>query len=647
MKRSFFIFFLTITLCFHSFSKEYEMIMDIEDSFYSEFSEDDIITSTAEIEELKESLSYLSENPININSATREELENLPFLKSSQVENLLEYIFDYGPLETMYELTLIEGFDAPTIRASIAFLTVKHVEADSRFSFRKIFKNGTSHLTLYSGGTFQKKAGYSNGKYLGHPYSLYLKYYFKHKDMSIGVLGSKSEGEPFDFKYNKGFDFYSAHISFSNICKYVKKLVIGDYRMVFGQGLVFKSNSSFMNTTIESAIVSTDNIRASYSTSETGYYRGAAMQIGGKYVNLSILSSFTFYNKGEGYHRTISDFEKRYSTPSYMLGGNINYSSKYFKLGFSGFYDFYDKWFNAGVDYRFRIGKFRIAGETAIDKNLKVATVNSFSVICNDYVSFSALLRYYQLGFKTKYGNAYSRNSITDETGFYIGVDFIPFRNWKILTYADIYRVSFIKSTIYKPSVGFRFNIKGIYNPNSNNLAYIRYGFTSKEKNLSGHGSVKETSIYQKHYLTLNYKATILNYFTLTSTISASICVIDSLNNSKKISYGYLLSTNGCWNTKNEKFFITLGSSFFDIPVYDNVIYNYEPSVLYSYSSPKYYGIGCRFILVLKYNPVKNLTLNLKLSDTYLIDRDEIGSGNECIKGNHKTEIKGVVSYKF
>ena len=628
-------------------ANELDMVIGLEEDIYSDFSEDNMDLATSELEEMKETLSFIANNPININTATRNQLEELPFLKHSQIENLLEYIFDYGPLKSIYELSLVDGFDTSTIKYCIPFLKVDITNESKKFSLKNIFKYGKLHTTIYSGGFLQKKEGFNNNKYIGEPYSLYTKLYFKHHNLSFGFLGSKTEGEPFDFKYNKGFDFYSAHIFLSDVSKHIKKIVVGDYKVIFGQGLVFKSNNNFNNTSIENVIISSDNIKPSYSTSETGYYRGAALQIGGKNISFSLLSSFTFYNKNEGYHRTEKDFEKRYKTPSYIIGANLNYSFNYLKLGASGYFDFFDKWFNIGIDYRFRLGKFWFSGETAIDKNLKIATLNSITVNCNEYISISALMRYYQLGFKTKYGNAYTKNSVTDETGFYSGIDFTPFKNWKFQAYSDIYRISFIKTNISKPSVGFRFNIKAIYNPDENNLGYIRYVVYSKEKNIKYNDGLKGTGYIYKHNITINYKISEVKNFNFNATLAASIFSVDSLNGKKSNSCGFLISTYGSWRTKKGIFKITIGGAFFDIPYYDNTIYNYEPSVHYSYTSPQYYGIGTRIFFLIGLVPIKYMNIDLKLSNIHYVDRSEIGSGDEKIKGNNKTQITGVISFKF
>ena len=46
----------------------------------------------------------MAQHPVNLNTATREELERMPFLTASQVEDILFYIYRYGQLKSMKEL---------------------------------------------------------------------------------------------------------------------------------------------------------------------------------------------------------------------------------------------------------------------------------------------------------------------------------------------------------------------------------------------------------------------------------------------------------------------------------------------------------------------------------------------------------------
>ena len=55
-----------------------------------------------------ELLCDLEENPININTASREDLEQFPFLTAKDVENISEYIYRYGPMKSLGELVMIK-----------------------------------------------------------------------------------------------------------------------------------------------------------------------------------------------------------------------------------------------------------------------------------------------------------------------------------------------------------------------------------------------------------------------------------------------------------------------------------------------------------------------------------------------------------
>ena len=70
--------------------------------------------NTLEVEDLTywqekyEELSELAEHPFNINTITKEQLEQLPFLSDKLIENILYYLYKYGPMVSKNELLGIE-----------------------------------------------------------------------------------------------------------------------------------------------------------------------------------------------------------------------------------------------------------------------------------------------------------------------------------------------------------------------------------------------------------------------------------------------------------------------------------------------------------------------------------------------------------
>lgn len=75
----------------------------------------------AELEELSRCL----QEPVNLNTATREQLEQFPFLSDLQVENLLAYVYIHGQMQTVYELQLVEEMDKRTIELLLPFVCVR------------------------------------------------------------------------------------------------------------------------------------------------------------------------------------------------------------------------------------------------------------------------------------------------------------------------------------------------------------------------------------------------------------------------------------------------------------------------------------------------------------------------------------------
>ena len=52
-------------------------------------------------EDTYEMLCELEQQPMNLNTATREDLESLPFLSERQVEDLMEYLYRYGTMKSL------------------------------------------------------------------------------------------------------------------------------------------------------------------------------------------------------------------------------------------------------------------------------------------------------------------------------------------------------------------------------------------------------------------------------------------------------------------------------------------------------------------------------------------------------------------
>lgn len=83
-----------------------------------------------------EELSNRLQEPVNLNSATREQLEQFPFLSDIQIEHLLAYIYIHGQMETIYELQLVEELDRQTIQYLLPFVCIKAINNEPAFRWK-------------------------------------------------------------------------------------------------------------------------------------------------------------------------------------------------------------------------------------------------------------------------------------------------------------------------------------------------------------------------------------------------------------------------------------------------------------------------------------------------------------------------------
>ena len=175
-----------------------------------------------EYEQLYEELLHYTQQSINLNHTNRQELQQLYFLSDLQIENILYHIYQYGPLESIYELRLIDGLEDYDIRNLLPFVYVgEHQEQKELFHPKELYYYGKHQLLLRMDKGLETKEGYrflpeedeaqfnSNEGYKGDPFYASIRYQYTFKDkLNIGLRMEKDAGEQFWGDYNKGFDSY-------------------------------------------------------------------------------------------------------------------------------------------------------------------------------------------------------------------------------------------------------------------------------------------------------------------------------------------------------------------------------------------------------------------------------------------------------
>ena len=131
---------------------------------------------------LLEQLKHYKESPLDLNSSSREELEQLGLLNDIQISSLLSHIKEFGKLIEIYELQSIDGYTLETILRILPYVQIGNGNPEEPISINNIFKKGKQQIFLLSQRTLEQSAGYSppyskgeldsSKRYLGSPYRL-------------------------------------------------------------------------------------------------------------------------------------------------------------------------------------------------------------------------------------------------------------------------------------------------------------------------------------------------------------------------------------------------------------------------------------------------------------------------------------------
>lgn len=661
-------FILTITLLF-SFNTFSQTNYDWEDLINSITSlEDAENESWAENFELWEEL---AQNPINLNTATKEDLLQLGFLSDEQIEDILLYVYKYSPMLSTDELAMIESIDEDTRQLLQCFVCAELVKKKAFPKLSEMVNYGANTLVFSASIPFFKRKGDKNG-YLGYPYRHSFRYtYSYYNKIKFGLVGSQDGGEPFFANKNKyGYDYYSFYVSLSNMGK-LKKLVLGRYKTSFGMGLVINNDLSFGKIlSLTTLGRKRNNIREHSSRSESNYLQGVASSI--EVVKNVTASGFissrridaTLTPKEEnsirtiltsGYHRTESEMNRHNNATENLAGGNITYSNNGWQIGTTAvFYNFslplkpdtrqiYRQWnatgrnfWNAGIDYGYRHYKFSYQGEVATAKSGGMATINRLTYDPISTLSLVALQRFYSYKYVGLHANSFAEGGkVQNESGVFLGTTWQVLPRFTIQAYADYAYYAWPRYQADWQSKSTEFMFQCSYENSLTNLS-ARYIYKMREKNneektgLINDASHRARIVFATNYRELQFKSQI-DY---------------SFNNYKKTSRGYMISENINWKPlKQLKAFVS--AAYFHTDDYASRLYTYEPGLLYQFYFPSYYGEGIHLAAHLRGDISTKLMLIAKIDYTNYFDRDHISSGLQQIDASHQSTLQLQLRWKF
>ena len=624
-----------------------------------------------------EELSNRLQEPVNLNSATREQLEQFPFLSDIQIEHLLAYIYIHGQMETIYELQLVEELDRQTIQYLLPFVCIKAINNEPAFRWKTMLKDagryGKNEVLTRLDIPFYKRKGYEH-TYLGPSVYNSVKYTFRYRDqLYAGGVAEKDAGEPFAALHNSyGYDYYSFYLLLQN-CGRLKSLAVGNYRLSFGQGLVMSTDYLMGKTIYASSFNNrSTGIKRHSSTDEYNYFRGVATTVA-LTKRLSVSAFYSHRNMdgvvtdGEitsvyktGLHRSRKEADKKNLLTSQLTGGNVSYQQNHIRLGITGVYYVFNRpyepeltgyskynihgnhFYNLGIDYAYRWRRFSFQGETAIGKQ-GWASLNRLQYSPVQDIQFMLIHRFYSYDYWAMYAHSFGEGStVQNEQGYYVGLETTPFSHWRFFVSFDLFSFPWKKYRINNPSRGTDGLIQATFTPRTNLSMYLKYRYKQKERDLTGSKGTLTLPIFH-HQLRYRLNYSLNDVFSSRTTLDYNHFHSQDRAATKGYQVTQMISSQLPWT----RLFADVQGSYFCTDDYDSRVYVSEKGLLYTFYTPSFQGRGFRCAVRLRYELNKHWLFITKFGETIYLNRNEIGSGNDLIYGNKKADIQMQLRIKF
>ncbi len=645
---------------------------------------------------LLHSNAYYLNNKINLNTATKSQLQASQLFSDIQINALLEHIEKNGALINIYELQSIKEFNLAFIHYILPYVNTASDMTEKYFNIKECFKYGKHELVLSSQRVIEEQQGFKlisdsvkqlkpNSYYLGDPYRQFLKYRFQYnQQVSVGFSAEKDAGELFYTNSKlQGFDFYSGHIAINDVSVF-KQIIVGDYQAKFGQGLTLYKGFAFNRSTQPmSSKRNLQGLSPYYSMDEMLFFRGIATKFELKHFSISTMLShknidagvinadsinrvgepyFTQFQLG-GYHNTQLLLQNKHTVQESIFANNVSFDKRNLHIGSTMHYTKFDKryepntyyynqfafignsQFIIGTDYNWVYYNVNLYGEIALNPKFNKAFCQGMIVALDHGITLSAHYRQFDKEFNNLHANAFAEklNMNGGEEGLFVSAEFKVNAKHNIFVSADQYKLKWLGYNNKKPMQGTSFLTQYNFLPNKVSNMYFRW---------------QHTTLYEDVIFT-NYKNTIAipkNQITfyINQQIHSDISFKTRLDYAHVQSYQNVF-TSGVAFTQDLKFkkmhfpmSFTMRYVYFDVQNYLARIYVFEDDVLYSNAIPMLYNKGHRVAFICNWLVLKHFDVWFKISTTVYDNTSILSEGSlSQIDANQKSEIKLQARLKF
>ncbi|MBD3615096.1 MAG: helix-hairpin-helix domain-containing protein [Gracilimonas sp.] len=646
----------------------------VEEQLEKAFEEVDAEESGVAGEQLIQFLEDLSSNPININRAGLDDLLQVPGINLKIARSILDYR-NKKPFETSEELLEVKGIGPATYGRMQPYITI----GESGTQLRDMYLRPGYWLANHKFDIFSRyqqnletREGYtrpaSSGGYLGSPVKYYQRLRMTTNHLSLNLTQEKDPGEVLTGV--TGFDYTSGHIAFINNGK-LNDLVIGDYSLSFGQGLVVWSGGTFGKGREVTGTVSKNErgIKPYSSAQETDFFRGIAASYGER-VELTafysdrprtasvISGDTTRFPSTNGFHRTMNEKERKNNVDQLTVGGRMRVDTRIGLIGVTGYYNSFSSYITPGaslsnrysfqgsensvlgIDYRGLLGNAFLFGEFARSQNGGHGAVGGVEAPIGGDTELAILYRNYQRDFQSFFASGFGESSSSpqNEEGFYVGLRHNLNQKITFSGYFDQYY--FASPTFGNTQATGGFDMLGLtevfFNSRLNVYLLLRSEIRDEEYVVTNDLGTEELRVGQEKRSSIraNFEYWVSSAVRLRSRVE----LVRHQEAGEEWKSGFLIYQDLRLQPLN-KLRIDGRISLFDTDSFNTRVYQFESDLLYVMSNTVLYDQGQRAYLTVKYDATEFLDIWFKYGVTVFEDMQVLGSGLSEVEGNIRDSI--------
>jgi competence ComEA-like helix-hairpin-helix protein len=632
--------------------------------------EDLLENSTRDVEdsELLDFLLRLEENPLDVNTASVEELQRVPGITPFLAQSITAYRQLYGDFESINELEAVDGMTEKAFQTMRKYLTV----GGEIFGRSKFLENIRFSLRSRAIHDLEERKGFQDSTYPGSPLKTYNRFVLRYaKNLEGGLLFEKDAGEQ---NFN---DLSIGYLHFKDF-QFISDALIGNYVLEFGQGITFWRSVGFSkgSEVVYPVKKVGRGVRPYLSTDENNFLRGAAVTL-----NLFNTEATVFYSNNtldasvdttesvssfdvSGYHRTEREMRRDNMVREQLFGGRISYKrNEDFRLGLTYYRTTFDKEIVSnrvyqfsgtessvfGADYDLYRQNLNFFGEWARTADASIGGVTGLLVTFGKKANLAWVFRHYPREFISLHGYGFGESSgdTQNESGMYLGVNLQPLSWLEISAYYDQFKFPWRTFFNPLPTVGNDMLLQTELKPLKGIEVTLRYKRETKETTESA------LDEFQREVKRLT------NRTQQNARLQISYAVSPELRLRGRVEYVDVtydqFTTNGSGILLYQEIRFKPTSNltidgrivFFDTDSYDARIYEFENDVRGVLYNVGLSGKGRRIYLIVRYSVFRYLELSAKYAQTFYDGVKTIGSGEDEIKGNVASRLALQLEVKF